>query len=415
MRNLLFLTHRLPFPPNKGDKVRSYHVLKELAREFRVYLGTFLDDPQDDGYVDQLRPLCADIFAVRLNPRAAKLRSVVGFLTGEPLTMPYYRNRHLARWVKHTLREKNIETAVIFSSPMAQYVDGIPGLRVVVDFVDVDSAKWVEYGASHAWPMSWVYAREGKRLLACERSIAHRAARSFFVTPAETALFCQLAPECVSKVESISNGVNAEYFSSDAHRPTPFVDGELPIVFTGAMDYWPNVDAVTWFAAEVLPALKFREPRIRFYIVGMRPGPAVQGLANDSIVVTGTVPDVRPYLQYASVVVAPLRVARGIQNKVLEAMAMGAAVVTSRACASAIEGLEDEVIGAERSDEFVDAVSSLLADKRRAQTMGNRARRFVVDQYGWDQRLLRLRDCLRDTRLDRTPTPLFADSGTTAS
>ncbi|HEX2829543.1 MAG TPA: TIGR03087 family PEP-CTERM/XrtA system glycosyltransferase [Burkholderiales bacterium] len=388
MSNLLFLAHRLPYPPNKGDKVRSYHLLKALARDHRVFLGTFVDDRADAAYVGNLAPLCAGLHVEPLRPAAAKVRSLTGLLTGEALTLPYYRDGNLARWVRRTVAEQGIDTAVAFSSPMAQYVEGLPGVRLFVDLVDVDSAKWQEYSRSHHWPSSWIYAREGRRLLAAERAIAARAERSFLVTPAEVALFSRLAPECAGRVDAIGNGVDSEYFAPQTERLSPYAAGETPVVFTGAMDYWPNVDAVTWFADAVLPALRARRPDVRFYIVGMRPAPAVEALASDAIVVTGGVPDVRPYVQHAAIAVAPLRVARGIQNKVLEAMAMGKAVVTSRACAGAIEGATDDVVtGVGSAGAFVDAIDALLADPARAQAQGAAGRRFIAARHSWDRQL----------------------------
>ena len=176
MSNLLYLVHRLPYPPNKGDKVRSYHLLKHLAARHCVFLGTFIDDPQDEAYVDKLPEFCADMHIARISPRTARIRSLAGLLGNEALTLPYYRNAGLQDWVECTLREQKIDAAVIFSSAMAQYVQGVPDLRTLVDFVDMDSAKWTQYAANHRWPMSWLYRREGARLLAFERAVAQRAA-----------------------------------------------------------------------------------------------------------------------------------------------------------------------------------------------------------------------------------------------
>ena len=185
-------------------------------------------------------------------PLWARFGSTFGLLSGEPLTLPYYRSRVLRRWVSRTLAENRIDAAVVFSSAMAQYLDGFPPQRLLVDFVDVDSAKWSQYAATRPWPQSWIYGREGQRLLAYEGSVARRAAHSFFATDKEAALFRQAAPDCGASVDTLSNGVDAEYFSPDAAIASPFRADELPIVFTGAMDYWPNVDAVLWFAHEVL-------------------------------------------------------------------------------------------------------------------------------------------------------------------
>jgi sugar transferase (PEP-CTERM/EpsH1 system associated) len=401
MAKILYLVHRLPYPPNKGDKVRSYHLLRHLAAQHQVYLGTFVDDPDDMAHVDTLRQWCADVKAVPLRPRRARLASLVGLLGQDALTLHYYRDASLHRWVDDTVGREGIGTAVVFSSSMAQYAEGRPGLRMLVDFVDVDSAKWTEYADRHPWPLSWLYRREGRALLAYERRIARESARAFFVTEQETALFRQLAPECAPVVEPMCNGVDADYFAPDPVRPSPYAAGERAIVFTGAMDYWPNVDAVQWFVAEMLPPLSARWPGLRFHIVGRSPTPAVRALAGDAVHVTGTVPDVRPYLQHASVVVAPLRLARGIQNKVLEAMAMAQPVVAARTCADAIDAEPGrELFSAETAADYVAIVDRLLAEPALARRIGQAGRLRVLQGYSWQAHLGRL-----DAHLANRPAP----------
>lgn len=388
MANILYLAHRLPYPPNKGDKVRSYHLLKHLAARHRVFLGTFIDDPDDERHLDTVRRYCADMYAARLTPRLAKMRSLRGLLTGEALTLPYYRDAGLQAWVDRTCRAVAIDAVVIFSSAMAQYVAQQGRVPTLVDFVDVDSAKWTQYAPAHRWPMSWLYRREGARLLTFERAVAMRSAQGFFVTENERDMFRRLAPECAARVGAIGNGVDAEHFSPSAACASPYAEGEIPVVFTGAMDYWPNIDAVVWFATEVLPTLRARRPALRFWIVGRSPSAEVRALAGEGVSVTGTVADVRPYLQHAAVVVAPLRVARGIQNKILEAMAMARPVVASAGCAGAIDAvLGDELLSAESADDFVAAVDNLLKDAQRASAMGARARRRVLERYSWEAHL----------------------------
>jgi polysaccharide biosynthesis protein PslH len=388
MAKILYLVHRMPYPPNKGDKVRSYHLLRHLAEQHEVYLGTFIDDPDDERHLDTLRQWCADVHAVRLHPLRARIASLAGLLGPDALTLRYYRDASLHRWVDKTLARESIGTAVVFSSSMAQYAEGRQGLQMLVDFVDVDSAKWTEYASQHRWPLSWLYRREGQALLAYERRIARGAARSFFVTEQEVALFRSLAPESEPVVEALCNGVDADFFSPDPSRPSPFAEGERAVVFTGAMDYWPNVDAVRWFAQDMLPELRRRWPSLRFHIVGRSPTPAVRDLASASVNVTGTVPDVRPYLQHADVVVAPLRLARGIQNKVLEAMAMARPVVTAPSCAKAIEAAQgEEFLVAETGPQYVDAVSRLLADPAHARRIGQAGRQRVLAGYSWTAHL----------------------------
>jgi sugar transferase (PEP-CTERM/EpsH1 system associated) len=394
--NLLLLVHRLPYPPNKGDKVRSYHLLKHLAKKHRVFLGTFVDDPADDAYVDTVQSFCQDLHVAHLTPRIAKLRSLSALFSNQALGLQYYRNAGLQSWVDQTLATQKIDATIVFSSVMAQYVDGTVGNAgppMLVDFVDVDSAKWTQYADNHRWPLSWLYRREGRQLLAYERSVALRATHSFFVTENEVALFQSQAPECAHKVDALSNGVDGDYFSPDPARASPFQgegaqSGEIPLVFTGAMDYWPNIDAVSWFANDIFPALLKARPKLRFYIVGRSPSAAVLALASESVVVTGTVPDVRPYLQHAAVVVAPLRVARGIQNKILEAMAMGRPVVASQSCVEAIDGRGGEdLVAAADAAQFVSEIEALLKSPARALAVGQAGRKRVLANYSWDAHL----------------------------
>ena len=385
---LLYLVHRLPYPPNKGDKVRSYHLLRHLAERHEVHLGTFIDDPDDEQHLPRVQALCASMHAARLNPRTAKLLSLRGLLSGEALSLPYYRDAGLQRWVDDTAARVGFDAVVVFSGVMAQYATGLRGVKTLVDFVDVDSAKWRDYAPEHAWPMSWLYRREFAKLLAYEQRVAGSAACSFFVTENEVALFRELSPGLAPRLSALGNGVDADYFTPDAGRSSPFDAAEMPLVFTGAMDYWPNVDAVTWFAKDILPALRERFPALRFHVVGRSPTPAVQALAGGAVNVTGTVPDVRPYLQHAAAVVAPLRLARGIQNKVLEAMAMARPVVAAGTCVRAITaGATPGLQAAETEGDYVEQLSELLADPVAAAARGRVAREFVVGSYSWGAHL----------------------------
>lgn len=387
MANLLYVVHRLPYPPDKGDKVRSYHLFRHLAARHRVFLGTFVDDPDDLRHLPQVRSMCAGLHVVRLDPRRARLASLAGLATGKALTLEYYRDAGLARWVRDTVKAERIDAALAYSSSVVPYIEDL-GVPTLVDFVDVDSAKWDAYAERHAWPVSWLYRREGERLLAYERAAAARAGASFFSTEKEAALFRRLAPECADRVEGMDNGVDAAMFSADPARGSPYAAGEIPVAFTGAMDYWPNVDAVTWFAAEVLPGLLARFPTLRFHVVGRNPAPAVRALAGANVDVTGTVPDVRPWLQHAAVVVAPLRLARGIQNKILEAMSMGRPVVAAADCAAAMRAVpERDLLVAGDAQGFVKQVAALLDDPARAAAVGAAARDCVLREYSWDAHL----------------------------
>lgn len=391
MARLLYLVHRLPFPPNKGDKVRSYHLLRHLARAHAVHLGTFIDDPDDWRYLEAVKALCADVHVASLDPRRAKLKSLVGLATGEALTLPYYRDRGLQAWVDRTLARGDIDAVVVFSSAMAQYLPADDRHPMLVDFVDVDSAKWTQYAPAHRWPMSWIYRREGERLLAFERTVTQRALQSFFVTDQEAEMFRARAPESAAKVHAVMNGVDAAYFDPAQGGDSPYPGGRPSLVFTGAMDYWPNIDAVTWFVQDILPKVEARHPGVHLHIVGRAPTPAVSALAGAQVTVTGTVPDVRPYLRHADVVVAPLRVARGVQNKILEAMAMARPVVAAASCVEAIDAQPGrEIEAADTPEAYADKIANLLAQPETRHAMGRSARDFVLARYSWDAHLARL-------------------------
>jgi sugar transferase (PEP-CTERM/EpsH1 system associated) len=277
----------------------------------------------------------------------------------------------------------------VYSSSMAQYVLGsnFSFKRKVIDFVDIDSDKWQQYAEQQSWPLSWLYRREARCLLDYEKTLAHEFDAGLFVSSTEAAMFRTLSPATADKIGFCNNGVNADYFAPSPERSNPYPTNAVPVVFTGAMDYWPNVDAVIWFAQQVLPQLLAIHPEVCFYIVGGNPTRAVQKLAgNRGVVVTGRVEDIRPYTQHAMAAVAPMRIARGVQNKVLEAMAMEKPVVVS---GKGLEGIEAkhgrEVLVAERSADYVNLLGQILAGG--FDSMGPAARRYVSHSFNWDKNL----------------------------
>lgn len=388
MDELLYLAHRIPYPPNKGDKIRSFHLLKHLAQSYKVHVGAFVDDPDDWQYAEALAQLAGgEVKLLPLNPRLATLKSAIGLLSGEPLSNPYYRDRRMQLWVDAMLATRPIARALVYSSSMAQYLMKHHAIRRVIDFVDIDSDKWRQYAGKKSWPMSWVYQREAHTLFNYERRVTHEFAAAAFVSDAEAALFKKLAPDCADKVFGFSNGVDADYFSPDQALVSPFSVDECAIVFTGAMDYWANVDAVMWFAREIFPSIKRAHPAAHFYIVGSRPTPEVQALVHEpGVYVTGAVPDTRPYIAHATVAVAPLRIARGIQNKVLEAMAMARPTVVSE---QALEGIAatpgKEILLATDAAAFAGQVNRAIAGQ--VPEMGAAARQRVVSDYSWSGHL----------------------------
>ena len=386
---LLFLCHRIPYPPNKGDKIRSFHLLHHLSQHFDIYLATFVDDKLDWPWVTEVRKFCADSLFLELNPLSARLRSLSGLITGRVLSLPYYDNPEMHHWIRARVAEHDIHHLLVFSAAMAQYVidPTLPFKRKVIDFVDVDSDKWRQYAVQKPWPMSWLYRREGKLLLDFERKVARLFDAGLFVSSSEAEMFRQLAPESSHKVGYYNNGVNTDYFRPSPELSTPYQAGERVVVFTGAMDYWPNIDAVTWFAREVFPRLRAVDPYLHFYIVGSSPSSAVTQLSNlAGVTVTGRVEDVRPFLQHAVAAVAPMRIARGVQNKVLEAMAMEKPVIVSSKGLEGIDAVHGEhVLVANTAEEYCRGLDAIMENEH--PEIGKQARQRIGCHFNWDENL----------------------------
>ncbi len=403
-KKLLFLVHRLPYPPNKGDKIASFNLLRFLAARYEVFLGTFVDDPDDRRYVAKLNDYCRELCAPEIAPTRARIASLRGLLTGEALSLPYLRHRQLMAWTGRVLERERPERVVVFSGPMAQYVSGrLPAAGIsLFDMVDVDSEKWRSYGERKPWPMSWLYRREADKLLAFERRMAAAFDGTVLVSREEAELFRRLAPESAHKTTYRIQGVDSAFFDPSLEFENPYPDGAPVLVFTGAMDYWPNVDAVCWFAEQAFARIRAAVPEARFYIVGMRPAPEVTRLATQpGIVVTGGVPDVRPYLAHARAAALPLRIARGIQNKVLEAMAMQLPVLATPGAMTGIQGFPGFApTVSEHAEALVDAAIGLLSAPRVSDLA---ARACVLERYDWDANLQRIARLLESGKIEADP------------
>jgi sugar transferase (PEP-CTERM/EpsH1 system associated) len=339
VRSVLFLCHRLPWPPSKGDKIRSYHVLRRLAQHYRVYLGAFVDVAADWRYLAAVQELCADVCVRPLTRWQTQRRALASLARGEPLTVGVYRDSVLQRWVEGLLADRKVDLAVCYSSGVAPLVMAHPQLPRVMDFVDVDSDKWRQYAQAHHGLKRLIYRREARQLAQFESAVAAQFDASVLVSESEATFFRQKVPEAAGKIHGIPNGVDGDYWDPRRTYANPYGQGERAVVFVGAMDYRANVHAAQWFAREVWPQVLAQCPDARFYIVGSNPAAAVHALGEmTGITVTGRVEDVRPWLAHAHAVAAPLRIARGIQNKVLEALAMEKVIL---ATPEAWEGIDD--------------------------------------------------------------------------
>lgn len=421
---LLFLAHRIPYPPNKGDKIRSYHELRALTeRGHEVHLLAFADDVRDLHHQVDLARWCTSVRIVRLRKVWAKLRALLTLLTSRPLSLGYFDSRKMRRLVKRAMAQHRFDAVFVFSSPMAQYVPAEWRSRTVVDLVDVDSEKWREYAARTSPPHSRVYAVEAERLKQYELDLVASCANSILTTRREADLLSELDEFTRrARLRIITNGVDAEYFQPAKNSATNSMltfrtratktqeeaakQTRPRLVFVGAMDYFANVEAVRWFVADVFPLIRQQEPQAEFCIVGSNPTAEINKLANQpGIVATGTVEDVRPYLHSATTCVVPLRIARGVQNKLLEAMACGKAIVATPEAAAGLRVVhEEQLLLADSPAEFAASVIETIRNESLREQLGEQARRFVELEHDWQPLLQKLVDLLEAIGQRRTTT-----------
>lgn len=390
MAEILFLVHRAPWPPDRGDRIRSWHMFEALAKLAPVHVAALADNETDaEAARARMAPLCKSLrIDVRNVSRPVALVQAV--LRGEPASNWLFKNAALQRHIRGLFNHASISHIVAFSGQMAQYLPTAFDGPVVMDFVDVDSAKFATYAAQDKrQPLNWVHAREAKRLGAYEAAVAQTVDTSLFVSEAEAALFRVQTGLGADTVRAVENGIDTDRFDPALTFP-PVGDGEGPLaVFTGQMDYRPNIDAVHWFANDILPLVRKQHADARFAIVGRAPTDDVRALEKlPGVSVTGEVADVRPWLAAADAVVAPLLLARGVQNKLLEAMAMARPVVASVAAATGIDAEEGEhMLVAEGAEAIAEAVVRLFDNPVAASAMGAAARERMIARYGWDARL----------------------------
>jgi polysaccharide biosynthesis protein PslH len=396
MGEILFLAHRIPWPADRGDKIRSFHIIRHLAGIAPVHIGAFADDTRDMGFVAEMQPNFASVH-IELRDRPQWRSGFSALRSGRPVSVDSFASYSMQAWVDAKIATGRISIIFCFSGQMAQYVPAdFPGL-FIMDFVDVDSAKFESYAGQGNPAMRWINAREGRLLAQFEHDIARRADMNLFVSEAEAALFRNRSGLGADRVKALGNGIDTISYDPENEIPRlkHIVNGKM-IVFTGQMDYRPNIEAVCDFAVNAMPIIRRAHPDAVFVIVGRNPSPAVSALAKlDGVMVTGAVDDVRSWLLPAKVVVAPLRIARGIQNKVLEAMAMAKPVVASVAAAEGIEATDGEHFHIANSvQDEAKLVCDLLSNHAAAKSLGIKARAHVIQHYGWDRQLRQLNDIM---------------------
>ncbi len=390
MDDILFLAHRVPFPPNRGDKIRAHHLLKKLAQIGRVHVGCFAENIEDRASEGELEALAASHCLVNRN-KPLVLAGAEAVLAGKPVSLTAFHSARLEQWVRETIAAYNVQSIVVFSGQMGQYIPDDFAGEVIVDLCDVDSAKFESY--AKAGEKVWLNGREARLLAQQEDRLARRADVSILISEAEAELFRQrLQAPAKANVQVIGNGIDATFFDPASCAPHPILVGTKGphFSFTGQMDYRPNEQAVLWAIERLLPELQARHPEAHLHIVGRNPTAALQQHADTvGVTIWGEVPDVRPFIAGADCVLAPLLIARGVQNKVLEAMAMARPVLLTPEAATGISARDGEhwMVEPAEAQAMAKRFDAIWSNRELGSRIGDAARDFVVSNHVWDAML----------------------------
>jgi len=364
-----------------GDRLRTFQVVKHLSRRHRVTIASFVEHAQEADAAAPYRDLYERLIPVVLPKEQSHLNCLRGLASSDPLQVHYYASSAMRAAVRGELATGRYDAVFCHLIRMAQYLPDDPGVRKVLDFCDAISllhARSSPLRHGVGWS-SLVNAVEARRVGPYERSCLHRADVSIFISAVDADYFQRAGAK--GRIGVMSNGVDIDAF--------PFHDGardENRIVFVGNMRTFPNTDAVVYFVEEVLPLIRVARPETTFYIVGNEPPRRVQKLHDgEHVIVTGRVDSVVPYLAGAAVAVAPMRAAVGIQNKILESLAIGTPVVTTHMGA---EGLDPDLLAvADSPQAFARATLELMQNETRRRERSRAGRAYVETHCSWDQAL----------------------------
>ena len=382
---ILFLAHRLPYPPNKGEKMRAFGELEALSQRHEIDVFCFYDDPRDGQYVEAVRKYCREFYAERIPWFRGRFQALVAAVLKRSFSLAFFYSRTMTRRVREALASRDYDLVFVYCTAMAQYVEHIAGIPRVLDMVDVDSDKWMKYARHSPPPLSWLWRQEAHRLAAYENQLVQEFTTTLLCTEVEAAVL--LRRTSCQKIQVLTHMLDVTSFDPHGVEITLEIKARQPyVIFTGSMDYLPNVDAVSYFHLEIFPRIRAAVPEIRFAVVGRNPTRLVRKLASDPAVwVTGSVADTRPYLRGAVAAVVPLRIACGLQSKILEAMSMGLPTIATPQPAMALpDSLRSLLIIAADPEEFAARVVEVI---RRGSGTPDEAMRQAMLRY-FDRRSL---------------------------
>lgn len=382
---IFYLCHRFPYPPVRGGKIRPFNMIRHLSRRHEVVVASLARSPEEAAAGRGIAPHCSDFLMGEVSSPAAWLRMIARLPTPAPSSMGYFYDPSLARQIEARLRQERFDLIFVHCSSVAPYVSRVTKVPKILDFGDIDSQKWLAYRHFKPFPLSVGYWLEGQKLSLAEKRLAEQFDLCTCTTRAE--LDALLALEVTTPCDWFPNGVDQDYFAPAA---VPY-DGD-EICFVGRMDYFPNQQAVVFFCNEVFPAIRHRRPAARLTIIGAEPSAQIRCLGErEGITVTGTVSDVRPLVQRSVASVAPLLIARGTQNKILECMAMGVPVVASPAAAGGVDAIPGEHLWVARSaQDYADRLLTLMEDRSARQALAAAGRARVETHHSWAASMAKL-------------------------
>lgn len=383
---ILYVCHRFPYPPKRGGTIRPFNMIRHLAQSHDVVVCSLTRSAQQTQDAQGIAPHCAEFHIGQVDDRVQTLRMIATLPTPLTASASFFHSSRLQRQIRRVLAEQRFDLIFVHCSSVAHYVQHVRGIPKILDFGDMDSQKWLEYSQHKPFPLSLGYWWEGRRLLAEEKRLAARFDFCTAITRAEHQTLLDYGVDTPS--DWFPNGVDNSFFAPI--EDVPYDPNTL--VFVGRMDYFPNQQAMFDFCTNVMPLLKAKRPAIRLQIVGADPSPAVWRLGDiPGVKVTGTVPDVRPYVTRAALTVAPLRIARGTQNKILEAMAMGIPVVCSSIAAGGVDAVPGQhLLTADTPDETCAAILRILDDRFERARLSQAGRARVLSNHAWPNSMKRL-------------------------
>jgi len=381
-KKILYITSRVPFPPNKGEKIRTFRCLDHLAASHDVHCAFFTDGPEDNAHIESIRQWCVDVAAVPRPGKPRVLDAIDLMSRGHSVSMAAHRSEAMARVIASWRQRVDFDVAIAFSAFMGPYALAAGAGRTVLDLCDCDSEKWRDYATRSWWPLRTFWNMEADLLRQVESRLISQYDATIVINQRERQALSGAGE--IDKVSIVPNGVNRPNWQP----PAPSAIGPV-VTFIGAMDYRPNIDGVRWFASQVWPRIHRENPNALFLIAGHRPGGAVEKLGErPGVRVLGAFESLDELLTKTRVIVAPLRIARGMQNKVLEAMAWRRPVVATKAVAAGLcDAHGERLVAVDHPVEMANQVLQLLADGKRADALADRGFRYVTAFHRWQEHL----------------------------